>query len=515
MKRILLSVVCLLGLQLALVQTSVALDVPKHEQIIRESGLRVLVIPDTSLPYLRITLAMPVGSLEDHMGKSQPVVGRAGFAAGLMEYGTGVLDDRTVAQKLDGLAANFTASASRETIEATGDVITIEQTTRDNFLDMFFRLVLAPSYTQTSLEKYRRIHLGQLQGILDSNTALADRAMGMWALRGQPHAMPVSGTPDSVKAITTQDLRDFHERYIIPEHTTLIVGGDITSAEVHELLDTHPVVRAWEQARKGRCKGRDTATGWCQSFCVKDDCTPNQRLALTPAKLPGAALLLLTKDDPELNQEHFRIVFPMVRSLTHAGWFNYRLGVHILGGGYTARMNRVLRIENGLTYGARISNSYSNPFPGFAHLRTYTRPEDVTRALDLALEQMDLFVKKGPSPTELERFRDMIINKRAFLFEKIDGLMDQLLFVQMYAIGLDFLRNYEDNIRAVKRPGLIEAIREVFSTQSMRIVVVGREADAPALKQWIEARGGTFEMQPSTAVLDATLTQDAAPSDKR
>ncbi len=514
MKRVMISMGCVFGLLAGLVQTSSALDVPKHEQIIRESGLRVLVIPDASLPYLRVTLALPVGSLEDHMGQSRPVVGRAGFAAALMEYGTGDLDDRTVAEQLDGLAANFTASASRETVEASGDVVTIERSTRDDFLDLFFRLVLAPSYTQRSLDTYRRIHLGRLQGILDSNTALADRAMGMWALRGQPHAMPVSGTPETVKTITPRDVREFHDRYIIPKHTTLIVGGDITSAEVHHLLDTHPVVRAWEQSHRGRCQGRDKTTGWCLAFCIDNDCLPNQRLALQAARLPGAALLLLTKDDPGLNQEQFRIVFPMVRNLTHTGWFEYRLGVHILGGGYTARMNRVLRIKNGLTYGARIASSYSNPFPGFTHLRTYTRPEDVTRALDLALEQIELFVNEGPGPDEMSRFRDMIINKRAFLFEKIDGLMDQLLFVQMYAIGLDFLRNYEDNIRAVKRDGLVKAVAEVFSTQAMRIVVVGRETDAPVLKKWIEARGGMFEMLPSTAVLDATLTQKPAPSGK-
>jgi predicted Zn-dependent peptidase len=103
---------------------------------------------------------------------------------------------------------------------------------------------------------------------------------------------------------------------------------------------------------------------------------------------------------------------------------------------------------------------------------------------------------------ELQVVKDMINNKRAFLFEKIDGVIAQLYLMKMYRLGPSFLKEYEARIEKVSAEEAKNAVGEVFEKNQGYIVVVGNSDLAETLKAWTEKQGGVFEMRPAQSIIE-------------
>jgi len=484
---------------LLMCQQSLALELPPLEETHRDGGLHVVVVPDTTLPYMSLTFVVPVGSVQDPKGKE----GLAMATAELLSYGTGDLDQRQVAEVIDGFGGQFSAWSDHEVFGVSGSIPTLEPEARDGFLRLYLDLLTRPSLKADSLAKFKETYLGKLRAVLDNNSSVADIGSDRFGLEGHRLGRPVSGTLKSIEALTEADVQDFHRRYVIPQHGWLLVGGNVTLSQINALLDNHPGVESWESDKGRTCMEAFDLVGWCSAFCVDGDCTNNHRLGMEPPfQHKKLRVLLLDKNEPGLNQVQFRVGFPLRRVIGAPDWFDYRVGVHTLGGGFVARINRVLRVEQGLTYGAYISSDYQMPFPGTSVLSTFTRTGDLIRALDLAFAEMFDFPSKPLPEEELRVVKDMINNKRAFLFEKIDGVIAQLYLMKMYRLGADFLREYEPRIEKVSSEEAQNAVGEVFEKSQGYVVVVGNADLAETLKAWAEKQGGSFEMRPAQSIIE-------------
>ncbi len=483
----------LLGLVLA--TPSQALEIPPHDTFQDQSGLEVVVVEDHALPNLTLRLAFPVGSLQDPDGKE----GVTSLMTSLLEYGTAGLDQQGVASTIEGLGASFGAAADEDTIVISGSIPTLEPTAVARFIELFFDLATRPTLAQSSLEKRRKLLLGRLQAALDNNAGLAQRAIKLWALEGHPYGRTVSGTIESLSALTAEDVRDVYERAVIPAHGYLFVGGDIDAATIKKVLAIHPGVAAWVERSKGVC-GKP-AKHRCAELCRNGTCVPNRHLSIPPAPhRTKPELLLIDKAEPSLSQEQFRAAFMLARPLGSEGWFPFRLAAHIVGGDFTARLNKVLRVQQGLTYGARLQTSYGKVFPGTAVISTYTKPGDVVKALDLAFAELDDLRAKGPSPDELAAFKAKIVNSRPFIFETVEGVLDQLLFLRLHELPDSLVTGYEQAIEAVTAAQVKEAA-QVLDPATARIVVIGNKADAARLGPWVKQRGGTLTIRPAASLI--------------
>ncbi len=488
----------LLAILVAAAPSALALELPPIHETTLRGGVRLLVVEDHSLPYMTVRFLVPAGSVNDPEGKE----GLAEMTARLLRYGSGDLDEPAVAERIDALGAAFEATAAHDALLAAGDVPTLDQETVDSFLELFLSLVFQPRLDAGSLEKERKIVVGELESLLDDNAALASRALWSWALPGHPFGRPQSGTLESLASITANDLKSFHRRAFIPQHAWLMVAGAADPKEIAARVEAHDGYRAWASDSSDVCRPVRDGRRVCAQLCTDRRCIDNPLLHPRPApRFDKPALLLLDKDEAGLSQEQFRVAFPVGRPIGTREWFSFRLALATIGGDYTARLNRVLRIEQGLTYGARLTLSYGRAFPGLTWLTTYTKPRDVVRALELSFEQLKAFAKDGPGAEEHKSAIDKIVNRRAFLFETVDGVIDQLVLLKTYDLEDEFVRTYEQRIAKVTPQGARVAAGEVYDLSKARIVVVGNAADAETLKAFVEGLGGSFEMRPAASVI--------------
>src|SRR5262249_37504617 len=156
--------------------------------------------------------------------------------------------------------------------------------------------------------------------------ALAGCALPMLLyVDGHPYAQPLtgSGTPESVKAFTRDDLVNYHRACFKPNNATLVVTGDTTLKEVTPLLEK--VFAAWKP-------------GDAPKITIPSREQPKQ-ITVYLLDRPGAAQsviigghLLAPRNDPDSTP------FEVLNA--------------ILGGQFTSRINMNLREEKGYTYGA-------------------------------------------------------------------------------------------------------------------------------------------------------------------
>ena len=306
-----------------------------------------------------------------------------------------------------------------------------------------------------------------------------------------------------MRSISAEDVRRFHGTYVIPQHAWVIAGGDITLGDLREMVEGHAGYQAWAKASAPVCKRDGPDATSCKEFCPAWSCVANHALDVPAFKPPSRpALLLLDKNQPGLTQVQFRVAYPMKRPLGGPGWHEFRLGVHQLGGDYTARMNKKLRIENGLTYSARMFTDYGTAFPGLAALSTYTAPNDLIRAIELGTAEIDRYVSGGPTEDEQTGFKQKIVNSRAFLFETVSGVVDHVTVLKAYGLPDTFVTDYEAKIEAVDAAQAKAALAEVFVPRRARIVVVGNASQAGALKRWMKKKRGKVIVRPARSVID-------------
>ena len=224
----------------------------------------------------------------------------------------------------------------------------------DPALALMADVALGPTFPAADLERLRtEILTGMLQA-KDNPAVVASLAFPR-LLYGSAHRYGTTeaGTPESVKAITADDLRAFHGAQYRPDAAALLVVGDVTLASVTPLLE--------------RAFGSWKASG-----------PPPARAAAAPAAQSAARRIVLV-DKPGAAQSQVRIGWIGVPRLT-PDFFSLTVLNTILGGSFTSRLNTNLRETHGYAYGASsqfVMRRQAGPFVAAAGVQTDKTAESV------------------------------------------------------------------------------------------------------------------------------------------
>src|SRR5258708_18198151 len=151
---------------------------------------------------------------------------------------------------------------------------------------------------------------------------LANMVFDRLVIGFHPYVRPQSGTPDTLTALTRDDLLAFHKKWFGANNAILAVVGDVTSEEA--------------------VAGAERAFGsW-----VKTTAAP-----VKPIDPPPPTRRMVVIDKPGAVQTEIR-VGNLAIPRKHDDFMAMDLAANVLGGAGANRLHRVLRSERGLTYGA-------------------------------------------------------------------------------------------------------------------------------------------------------------------
>ena len=470
------------------------LELPDVQRFQLDNGLTILIVENHQVPYAAFRLLMKAGSLQDPDGKE----GLAKLTTGLLTYGTQTKSEDEISKKVDFLGATLGAISGSSNMQVYGDITTVNKSNLKSFFDLMTDVVLNPVFPEDGLQRLRTRMVGALTASKDDNSTLANRAFAMTLFNNHPYGRTASGHPKTLNALTRDDVVDFHQRYFLPEHAVLGVSGDVNPEEIV----------AWAKAAFGEnwgnnengeriCIPADGLTSTCSAFNLNGSSANNERLTLpTEAEKlkPGIRVVVVDRDDPSLNQVQWRMGHQGVHTFDSPDWFDFRLGTQLLGGDFTARLNQVLRVREGLTYGARLNVGHAKKVPGKVAVSTYVKPKDLRRAVELALGEMEGVAKQPVPSEELASFKSKIIESLPFRFETANDTLAEYISLIAGDRDVSFLENYPVGISKVTEEGAQKALARGVKTDALLLVVVANASIVEELQPLVDERGGSIEV---------------------
>ncbi len=464
---------------------SAPLSLPAVERFQLRNGLEVLLIPNATNPYVEMQLVARAGSALDPAGQE----GLAALTATMLTNGTPTLSEEEVARTLEAMGAELSAWADLQTFNVRGSVITLEPRDLERFQGLFVDVVRNATFPEDSLAKTRTLRLSALKRLADDHNSLANLGLMAALYSGTPRGRLSTGTLTTLPKLQRADLVAFRDRVVVPRHSVLAIGGSFDPQ----------AMRAWvEQAFGDPSWGEGVCTpgeieGRCAQLCKDGQCLTNPFANRAEPKRPmsaagrGRTVLLLDRDDPSINQIQWRLGQDGDVTLLDPAWPAFRLGTHILGGDFTSRLNQVLRVKEGLTYGARFAVDFGGQHSGPMYVSTFVSPKDLGRAVELSLVELRGVVAQPPPEPELTAAKAKIINQFPFKFETVSDTLEQYLHLTVDGVPVTWLEGYTAALAAPTDAQVHQSLGRL-DPDRMVLVAVGNRDLIPTLQRFGQVR---------------------------
>lgn len=205
-----------------------------YDKFILDNGLEVIFHKDESDPVTAVALTF-------HVGSAREIEGRTGFAH-LFEHllflesenlGKGGLDQ--MSSRIGGSGANGSTSRDRtnyfQTVpnDALEKMIWAEADKLGYFINTVTESVLAKEKQVVKNEKRQGVDnqpYGHAGYVVDKNLYP----------EGHPYSWQVIGSLEDLQNATLQDVKDFYNRWYVPNNATLVIAGDFDSEQAREWI---------------------------------------------------------------------------------------------------------------------------------------------------------------------------------------------------------------------------------------------------------------------------------------
>jgi zinc protease len=158
------------------------------------------------------------------------------------------------------------------------------------------------------------------------------------------------------------------------------------------------------------------------------------------------------------------------------------LASDLLGGGFTSKLMREVRVKRGLTYsiGSYISSQKQY---GRAGISTFTKNETVNRLVEVINDTVSKIVKQGISDEDLERTRMGLVGSHPFKFEDNKAYLLQLLYLDHVGFDYDELFSFADKLKNFSKKDVKNKVNQIFGMEKQTIFILGDKSIEKELKK--------------------------------
>ena len=359
-------------------------SVPVPQSFELPNGLTVIALPQTEgVPVVSASLVLRSGSDANPLDKP----GLASFTAALLDQGTATRNALQLAEEVAQIGASLTTGTSRDaTTVSTGSL-------SRNFaaaLALVADVALRPSFPAEEVERVRASRIANLVEQRGNPVQIVGVVTGKTLYGTHQYGFSETGTVESNKQLTRDDLQAFWQQHFVPGNAALVVTGAITVPELRKLAES-----------AFGCWPRGTVSAGQSSAC-----RPQRRRASSSLIVPALRRRSCVSQ---------RSVLPR----SSPDYVPVRVMNTILGGMFASRINMNLREEHGYTYGANSQFPFwrsGGPFSVATGVRT-----DVTApAVHEVMIELKRMGETRVTPEELTLAKDAITLQLPALFETND-----------------------------------------------------------------------------------------------
>jgi zinc protease len=407
-------------------------------RLVLPNGLTLLIRSNFNSPSVSLSGYIPAGSLFD----SDEKLGLADFTTSALMRGTETRSFEEVYDALEAVGATLGFSAGTHNAGFSGRALVEDLPL---LLDLLAETLRRPIFPVDEIERLRTQLLTGLAIRAQDTGDLASLTFDRLIFGEHPYARPDDGYPETIRAITREDLAAFHGRCFGPNGLTIALVGAVEPEFVIEQVSR--VLGDWQNPQQ-------------PPLPVLPEVRPLTETVRKHMPLSGKS-----QSDLMLG------VLGLTRSAPD--YYAASLGNSILGQfGMMGRIGEVVREQAGLAYYASSSLS-AGVGPGTWEVSAGVNPTNVEKALDLILAELRRFTADGVLPEELADSQANFVGRLPLTMESNAGVAGSLLNIERHGLGLDYYRHYETLVRAVTAEQVVETARKYLDPERMAIATSG------------------------------------------
>ncbi|QIR37725.1 insulinase family protein [Tolypothrix sp. PCC 7910] len=407
------------------------------EQFTLANGLRVLLLPDHSVPTINLNGQIDAGTEFDGNQKS----GLANLTARNLMNGTKTQNALALAKILEDRGADLDFSASREGVSINGQGLSANLPI---LIQTLGNVVQNATFPADQLELTRQRALTSLKVQLDDPQTLARRVFQQ-AIYPENHPFHSFPTAETLKSITRDDLVRFYQEHYRPDTTTIALVGDFNPTQVKALLN--------QTFGKWQVKGKPPTLN-----------LPKVDLPTTLTRLnkviPGKAEAITYIGYNSISRKDPRFYAAMVLN-------------QILGGDtLSSRLGTEVRDRQGLTYGIySYFTAGINPGPFFIQMQT--APQDADKAIASTLALLKQVREQGVTEAEFNTAKRSLTNSYPVELANPSDLASTILSNSVFGLSPKEMREYPQRIESVKMSDVQKVIQDLINPENVVIVTAG------------------------------------------
>lgn len=426
---------------------------PEVERGRLKNGMEVILARRSETPVIRISIQFDAGYAADQGRKT----GTETFVSHMLDEGTTTLPSLEIAKQKQRLGAEI---GPRSDLDTTTVRLRAMNSNLAASLALFADVVRNPAFQREDMERIRQSALGQIAFEKAEPSMLVDRILPPLLYgRDHPYGIPASGsgTSESFKGITRDDMVVFHRDFYRPDNAKIFVVGDTTLQAITALLDK-------------------TFGDWR----APSSPVPRKRLANVPPRAQQRVFLIDRKGATQST-----IAAGLLSSPTDApGYLSTKLANDVFGGAFTARINQNLRENKRWSYGAYSSMADAagqRALTVMAAVQTDKTAESMTEILK---EIRRIASDAPPTAAEVNKVKVNRIRALPGAYADADAVLHALETNQEYRRPDNYVSTLKGALDAQTEREVAEAAKRLFVADAMTWLVIG---DLAKIEQAIRA----------------------------
>jgi predicted Zn-dependent peptidase len=309
-------------------------------------------------------------------------------------------------------------------------------------LEILTDLVRRPLLAERDLIPERNVILEEINGVMDTPDDLVFELHADTLWPEHPYGYPILGTPETVTALGTDDLRALHRGGYYPGNCVLAAAGNVNHDQLLTVLE-----------REGWFEGAEREPA---------------RRAVAGAPAVRGALRMEARDTQQTHIVLGTDTFP----LKDPRRFPLAILVNVFGGGMSSRLFQRVREELGLAYAIF---AYKHFFQSAGQLGIYvgTQPGTAAQAIEAIREELGNLAREGLPANELADGKQQLKGQIMLSLESPGSRMGRLAGFTLHGDRYRPLDDMLAEIDAVTVDDTAAVAAEFFAPDRQTLVALG------------------------------------------
>ncbi|WP_439150023.1 M16 family metallopeptidase [Sulfitobacter sp.] len=405
------------------------------QQVTSPGGLTAWLVEEHSIPFVALDVRFRGGASLDAPGKR----GAINLMTGLLEEGAGDMDARAFAREAEGLASSFRFNVGDDSLSVSTRFLVENQ---DASVALLKQALQNPRFDPEAIERVRGQVLSGIRSSAKDPNDIARKTMDGLLYGEHPYATSLSGTEESVAALTRDDLIAAHAAVLAQDRIYIGAVGDITPEALGLLLD--------------ELLGDLPETG--APMPPRATVTVPSGITVVDFPTPQSVALFAQKGISQKDDDFFA-----------ATVLNQVLG----GGSFESRLMDEVREKRGLTYGVY---SYLAPMDlAETYQGSVSSANDrIGEAISVIQDEWSKMAGQGVTEQELDDAKTYITGSYPLRFDGNQTIAGILVGMQMLDLPIDYIPTRNEKVEAVTLDDVKRVAGELLDPEGLAFVVVGQ-----------------------------------------